>query len=56
MPALASVMRNRRAQFLPVQWRASLKLDADEEQRREHEGLTNEFTLSGELSSKNDYL
>lgn len=46
-PALASIMRGRRIQFLPVQWRANLKLDVDEERRREDAGLDNEFTLNG---------
>lgn len=45
-PALSSIMRNRRAQFLPVPWRASMKLELDEERRREQEGLDNHFTLS----------
>lgn len=39
-------MRDRRAQFLPVPWRASMKIDVDEERRRA-EGLDNHFTLSG---------
>lgn len=46
-PAVASIMRDRRVQFLPVQWRINLKLDADEEQRRESAGLDNDFTLTG---------
>lgn len=40
-------MRDRRVQFLPVQWRTALKLDVDEEIRRRHAGLDNEFTLDG---------
>jgi hypothetical protein len=47
LPAVASIMRNRRVQFLPVQWRSSFNLDAVEERRREEAGLDNEFTLSG---------
>lgn len=46
-PALASIMRNRRVQFLPIQWRANLKLTLDEEREREHEGLDNKFSLAG---------
>ncbi|KAF8755259.1 DDHD protein [Rhizoctonia solani] len=45
-PALSSIMRNRRAQFLPIPWRASMKLELDEERRREQEGLDNHFTLA----------
>lgn len=44
-------MRNRRVQFLPVQWRTSLKLDAEEEHLREVNGLDNNFSLSGQLDS-----
>lgn len=40
-------MRDRRVQFLAVQWRTSLKLDVDEEKRREDNGLDNEFSLAG---------
>lgn len=40
-------MRDRRVQFLPVQWRINLNLDTDEEQRRESAGLDNDFTLTG---------
>lgn len=43
-------MRNRRVQFLPVQWRTSLKLDAEEEELREANGLDNNFSLSGQLN------
>ncbi|CEL58527.1 putative phospholipase C1020,13c OS=Schizosaccharomyces pombe (strain 972 / ATCC 24843) GN=SPCC1020.13c PE=3 SV=1 [Rhizoctonia solani AG-1 IB] len=45
-PALSSIMRNRRAQFIPIPWRASMKLEIDEERRREQEGLDNHFTLA----------
>ena len=40
-------MRDRRVQYLPVQWRTVLKLDIDEETRRKDAGLDNEFTLDG---------
>lgn len=43
-PALASIMRNRRVQFLPVQWRASMKFDLDAE--AQSQGHDNHFTLS----------
>ncbi|KAG9113863.1 hypothetical protein FRC07_007721, partial [Ceratobasidium sp. 392] len=45
-PALASIMRSRRAQFIPVPWRASMKLGFDEEMERSRDGLDNRFTLS----------
>ncbi|KAG8690205.1 hypothetical protein FRC09_012073 [Ceratobasidium sp. 395] len=45
-PALASIMRSRRAQFIPVPWRASMKLGFDEELERSRDGLDNRFTLS----------
>ncbi|KAH7336775.1 DDHD domain-containing protein [Rhizoctonia solani] len=45
-PALSSIMRNRRAQFIPIPWRASMKLEIDEEERRAKQGLDNHFTLS----------
>ncbi|THH10470.1 hypothetical protein EW145_g1291 [Phellinidium pouzarii] len=51
-PALSSVMRNRRVQFLPVQWRTNLKLGVDEERRRHELGLDNEFTLN-DITIKN---
>ncbi|KAG9003236.1 hypothetical protein FRB93_011149 [Tulasnella sp. JGI-2019a] len=44
-PALASIMREKRVQFLPVQWRASLKLDLGDELMKQREGLDNHFTL-----------
>ncbi|CAE6382343.1 unnamed protein product [Rhizoctonia solani] len=47
LPALGSIMRNRRAQFIPIPWRASMKLEIDEEERRAKQGLDNHFTLSG---------
>lgn len=44
-PAISSIMRHRRVQFLPVQWRASLKLDLGEELAKQKEGLDNHFNL-----------
>lgn len=49
-------MRDRRVQFLPVQWRTSFKLGADEERRREDAGIDNEFTLNGERTYPRDLL
>ncbi|KAI5122806.1 hypothetical protein M0805_000148 [Coniferiporia weirii] len=51
-PALSSVIRNRRVQFLPVQWRTNLRLGIAEEKRREDVGLDNEFTLN-DITVKN---
>ncbi|KAL5520107.1 hypothetical protein ACEPAG_1767 [Sanghuangporus baumii] len=51
-PALASIMRGRRLQFLPVQWRLSFQLTAAEERQRESEGLDNAFTLD-DITIKN---
>ncbi|KAL5632399.1 hypothetical protein ACGC1H_005381 [Rhizoctonia solani] len=45
-PVLSSILRNRRAQFIPIPWRASMKLELDEEERRAKQGLDNHFTLS----------
>lgn len=42
-------MRNRRVQLLPVQWRASLRLNSEEAKVRENDGLDNDFTLAGEV-------
>ena len=59
-PALSSIMRNRRVQFLPVQWRTSFQLDADEERRRGDAGLDNDgdvvnlIKATGMLSRKRD--
>src|SRR5258708_9456005 len=43
-PALASIMRSKRVQFLPVQWRTGMKYDLDRKGPRD--GLDNHFTLS----------
>lgn len=51
-PALSSIMRKNRVQFLPVQWRSTLKVDQDEERERELEGLTNRFTMD-DITPKN---
>ncbi|TDL17868.1 hypothetical protein BD410DRAFT_753898 [Rickenella mellea] len=51
-PALSSVMRNRRVQFLPVHWRMNLKPGTEEAKKREDDGLDNEFTLQ-DITIKN---
>lgn len=43
-PALASIMRSRHLQFLPVPWRTSMKFDLDAE--AQSQGHHNYFTLS----------
>lgn len=48
-PAISSIMRDRRVQFLPVQWRASLNLDLGEELAKQKEGLDNHFNLEGKF-------
>ena|SRR5882724_8975468 len=47
LPALASILPNKQVQFLPVQWRATLKLGDDEMKDRERDGLDNTFSISG---------
>jgi len=45
-PALGSIMRDRRCQILPVQWRASLDLaDAKSQEDKDH-GMDNRFTMA----------
>ncbi|KAG8931603.1 hypothetical protein FRC02_002478 [Tulasnella sp. 418] len=51
-PAISSMMKDSRIQFLPVQWRASLKLDVGEELAKAREGLDNRFTLA-DITLKN---
>lgn len=51
-PAISSIMRDRRVQFLPVQWRASLNLDLGEELAKQKEGLDNHFNLE-DITLKN---
>ncbi|CED84749.1 Phosphatidic acid-preferring phospholipase A1, contains DDHD domain [Phaffia rhodozyma] len=53
--ALKSIMRDRQVQFLPIQWRASLKFaqnDAEAQEDLDHE-LDNKFTLDDITLSKN---
>lgn len=47
-PALGSIIRNRRVQVLPVQWRASLKLEQKQNDEDKFHGLDNTFTMEGE--------
>lgn len=44
-PSLASIVRDRRIAILPVQWRASLKLEDETSEDREH-GMDNRFTVA----------
>ncbi|GJJ15605.1 hypothetical protein Clacol_009883 [Clathrus columnatus] len=46
LPSLASILREKQVQFLPVEWRARLKLGEDEQREREREGLDNSFTVA----------
>ena len=39
-------MRSHNVQFLPVQWRTTLKLDEDEARKRKMDGLDNSFSLA----------
>lgn len=45
-PALASIIRDRRVQVLPVQWRASLDLDETKSQEDRDHGMDNRFTMA----------
>lgn len=45
-PALASIVRDRRIQVLPVQWRASLQLDQQDSQEDVEHGMDNRFTMA----------
>lgn len=48
LPALASILREKQVQFLPVQWRASMNIGEEEQRERERDGLDNTFSISGE--------
>jgi len=39
-------MRSNNVQFLPVQWKTTLRLDEDEARKRKMDGLDNSFSLS----------
>nr|XP_031862276.1 uncharacterized protein CI109_002241 [Kwoniella shandongensis]KAA5529348.1 hypothetical protein CI109_002241 [Kwoniella shandongensis] len=45
-PALASIIRDRRCQILPVQWRASLDLDGEKTDEDKEHGMDNRFSMS----------
>ena len=45
-PAIASIVRDRRCQVLPVQWRASIDLDSEQSQEDKVHGMDNRFTLA----------
>ncbi|KAF9516435.1 hypothetical protein BS47DRAFT_662714 [Hydnum rufescens UP504] len=45
-PALASIVRSNHVQFLPVQWRASMKFDLNAQSKDGREALDNHFTLN----------
>lgn len=47
LPALASILRDKQVQFLPVQWRTSMNLGEEEQRERERDGLDNSFSISG---------
>ncbi|EJU03322.1 hypothetical protein DACRYDRAFT_99599 [Dacryopinax primogenitus] len=44
-PALSSVLRSHRVQFLPILWRANIQIDEAEEEARKKDGLDNAFTV-----------
>lgn len=45
-PALASIIRQRRCQVLPIQWRASLILDEEKSQEDRRHAMDNRFTMA----------
>lgn len=45
-PALASIIRDRRCQVLPVQWRASLLLDEEKTKEDSRHNMDNRFTMA----------
>ncbi|KAK8843436.1 hypothetical protein IAR55_007093 [Kwoniella newhampshirensis] len=45
-PALASIIRDRRCQILPVQWRASLDLDGEKTDEDKEHGMDNRFSMA----------
>ncbi|KAF8575448.1 hypothetical protein K439DRAFT_1641371 [Ramaria rubella] len=52
LPALASILREKQVQFLPIQWRTSFKLGEDQRREREKDGLDNTFDIS-DITPKN---
>ncbi|KAL7421212.1 hypothetical protein Q5752_004097 [Cryptotrichosporon argae] len=51
-PALASIIRERRCQVLPVQWRASLKLEPEGSEENIAHEMDNRFTMADITISK----
>ncbi|KIJ54720.1 hypothetical protein M422DRAFT_41955 [Sphaerobolus stellatus SS14] len=51
LPSLASILRDKKVQFLPIEWRASLKLGEEQQRERERDGLDNTFTI-GDITPK----
>jgi hypothetical protein len=47
-PALASIIRDRRVQVLPIQWRASLQIEQDNNEEDVVHGMDNRFTMAGQ--------
>ncbi|WRT68907.1 uncharacterized protein IL334_005889 [Kwoniella shivajii] len=45
-PALASIIRDRRCQILPVQWRTSIDLSDEKTEEDRAHGMDNQFTIS----------
>ncbi|GHJ86213.1 hypothetical protein NliqN6_2615 [Naganishia liquefaciens] len=45
-PALGSIIRDRRVQVLPIQWRASLKLEQKQDAEDHAHGMDNTFTMA----------
>lgn len=45
-PALASIIRDRRCQILPVQWRASLDFEDSKSQEDRDHSMDNRFTMA----------
>ncbi|WWC64176.1 uncharacterized protein I303_106784 [Kwoniella dejecticola CBS 10117] len=45
-PALASIIRERRCQILPVQWRTSIDLNDEKTEEDKEHGMDNRFTIA----------
>lgn len=51
-PALASIIRSRRTQVLPIQWRANLELEEENNEEAITHGMDNRFTMADITLSK----
>jgi hypothetical protein len=51
-PALASIIRDRRVQVLPIQWRASLQIEQDNNEEDVVHGMDNRFTMAGQSAGR----